>query len=342
MSARADIVPVFVPHWGCPQHCVFCDQRQIAGREERADEDTVAQALEQAAALPKRAGRQLAFYGGSFTAIPVRRQEALLEAAQPYLSRGVIDSIRLSTRPDAIDSAVLERLRRYGVRTVELGAQSMDDRVLALTKRGHSAADVERAARLLRAGGFELILQMMTGLPGDTDGGALETARRLIALRPDGVRIYPTVVVRGTDLYELWRAGRYADNSVEDAVRVCARLVPLFERAGVHILRLGLNPTEELSAGAAVAGAYHPALGELVRGRIWRDRAEALLSEAKASGSVELLVNECAKSQLIGQHRCNIEYLKERFALEKLRVRTAALAPGELRIAAPDRKEAGC
>ena len=148
---------------------------------------------------------------------------------------------------------MLARLRRYGVETVELGAQSMDDEVLRLAGRGHTAEDVVNAAGAVRAAGFHLILQMMTGLPGDSAEKDVETAKKLIALHPDGVRIYPTVIVRDTALYELWRAGRYREHTIEDAVAVCAQLVPLFEEAGVEIIRLGLNPTEELSAGAAVA-----------------------------------------------------------------------------------------
>lgn len=330
MSARAQIIPVFVPHAGCPHDCVFCNQRRIAGQSERATAKTVIQALEQAAALPRGAKRQLAFYGGSFTAIPASEQEELLTAAQPYLSCGVIDSIRLSTRPDAIDQEVLSRLRRFRVETVELGAQSMDDSVLALAGRGHTSKAVEDASYMVRESGFELILQMMTGLPGDTDETAVETARRLIALRPAGVRIYPTVIVRDTVLYELWRAGRYREHTVEDAVRVCAWLVPLFESAGIPILRLGLNPTEELSSGGAVAGAYHPALGELVRSRVLLNRAEELLKDVRPGNHVTLGVNARELSQMIGQHRCNIDALCRTYALSALSVRPAEVKRSEV------------
>ena len=330
MSARAQIVPVFVPHAGCPHACAFCNQRRIAGQSERATAKTVIQALEQAAALPRGAKRQLAFYGGSFTAIPASEQEELLEAAQPYLSSGVIDSIRLSTRPDAVDHEVLSRLRRFQVETVELGAQSMDDRVLALAGRGHTSKDVEDASHMVRDSGFALILQMMTGLPGDTDETAVETARRLIALRPDGVRIYPTVIVRDTVLCELWRAGRYREHTVEDAVRVCSRIVPLFEEAGIPILRLGLNPTEELSSGGAVAGAYHPALGELVRSRVLLNRAEELLKNVQPGSRVTLGVNARELSQMIGQHRGNIDALCRTYALSALSVRSAEVKRGDV------------
>ena len=266
MSARASIIPVFIPHWGCPHACVFCNQRRISGVKHPADAETVRAEVERArTVLPKGERAELAFYGGSFTAIPAEQQEALLSAAKAYLDEGVLSSIRLSTRPDAIDADVLTRLHRYGVETIELGAQSLCDEVLQCAHRGHTAADVENASRLIRTSGFQLILQMMTGLPGDSPERSIRTAEKIIPLKPDGVRIYPTVIVRDTELYDRWRAGEYREHTVEDAVALCARLLPLFEKAGIPVIRLGLNPTEELSGGAAVAGAYHPALGELVR-----------------------------------------------------------------------------
>ena len=321
MSARVSILPVFVPHLGCPHDCVFCNQRRIAGQAQPADAHTVQQLLSAAAALPDTgAKRQLAFYGGSFTAIPEAQQTELLAAAQEGIERGLIDSIRLSTRPDAIDGAVLSRLRRYGVETIEIGAQSLDDEVLRLSGRGHTAEDVRRSARAVKAAGFSLVLQMMTGLPGDTDEKDLATAREIIALRPDAVRIYPTVVVRDTALCELWQRGEYRAHTVEDAVRVCARLLPLFEAAGIPVIRLGLNPTEELTGGAAVAGAYHPALGELVRSRILREKAGALLEGVQPGSRVTLAVQPRLLSQLIGSKRANLTWLCDRFGLRELRV----------------------
>ena len=330
MSARAYILPVFVPHWGCPHACVFCNQRRISGIKKPATAEDVKNTITQSAAfLPKGGKRQLAFYGGSFTAIPVPEQEALLAAAKAALDRGEIDAVRLSTRPDAIDDAVLARLKAYGVETVELGAQSMDDEVLRFAERGHTAADVERASSLIRAAGFKLILQMMTGLPGASDDTDIETARRLIALEPDGVRIYPTVIVRDTALCDLWRAGEYREHTVENAVRVCAKIVPLFEAAGIPIIRLGLNPTEELSGGAAVGGAYHPALGELVKSRIMLEKARALLSGIEPGSRVTLLVGRGKTSQMAGQHRENVRCLTREFALADLKIRERSEADGE-------------
>lgn len=320
MSARACILPVFVPHQGCPHACVFCNQRHISGEKGIVSAETVKHAIVEAALPSKGAKRQLAFYGGSFTAIPMERQLELLGAAKEALDRGEIDSIRLSTRPDAVDETVLNRLRTYGVETIELGAQSMNDEVLRLSGRGHSAADVERASCLIREYGFEMILQMMTGLPGDTAERAVETAKKLIALRPDGVRIYPTVIVRDTALYDLWREGRYREHTVEDAVSVCAVLLPMFDRAGIPVIRLGLNPTEELSGGEAVAGAYHPALGELVKSRILLNRARELLRGVEPGASVVISVPAAKHSQMIGQKRENIRKLCAEFSLQDLQV----------------------
>lgn len=335
MSARECVIPVFVPHLGCPNDCVFCNQRRISGSTKPATADDVNKAIDSAAALlPAGAKRQLAFYGGSFTAIPVPEQLALLSAAKRRLDAGDIDALRLSTRPDAIDGAVLKRLGDFGVETIELGAQSMCDEVLALAGRGHTALDVENASRMIKAAGFRLILQMMTGLPGDTKARSVDTARRIIALKPDGVRIYPTVIVRDTALFDLWQAGLYQEHTVAAAVDYCAALVPLFERAGIPIIRMGLNPTDELSGGAAAGGAYHPALGELVKARIMLDAAREMLRTAAVAprSAVTLGVNQRQISQMAGQHRGNIAALTAEFGLAALKIRPADVKPGEIAI----------
>ena len=331
MSARESIIPVFVPHFGCPNDCVFCNQRRISGSLTPATPEDVKKAVHDAAALPREGvKRQLAFYGGSFTAIPKIEQEALLGAAYELLCAGEIDAIRLSTRPDAIDGEVLSRLKRFRVETVELGAQSMDERVLLLAGRGHTAVDVENASKMIKEAGFRLILQMMTGLPGADDESSIKTAEKLIALKPDGVRIYPTVIVRDTALFDLWQAGRYAEHTVEDAVRVCAKLLPMFDAAGIPVIRLGLNPTDELSNGAAAGGAYHPALGEMVKSRIMRQKAEELLEGIESNSSVTLGVHKSRISQMTGQHRCNIDYLCRKFALKELKIKSADVTEREV------------
>lgn len=326
MSPRRRILPIFVPHAGCPNDCVFCNQKRISGSLLPASGESVRRQLE---LLPPSAGMELAFYGGSFTAIDEAQQLELLEAVRPYRLDGRIASIRLSTRPDAVDERILERLRFYGVETIELGAQSLCDEVLCRSGRGHTASAVRHASRLVKREGFSLVLQMMTGLPGDTPERSLETAREIIALKPDGVRIYPTVIVRDTALEALWRAGKYREHTVEEAVSLCARLLPLFEQAGIPVIRLGLNPSEELSGGAALAGAYHPAFGELVRSRILRKRVEGLLSPADRGAYITLYTAPNRVSPMVGQKRCNIIALTERFSLSGLRVSPDSMLQGD-------------
>ena len=321
--ARNSIIPIFIPHMGCPNECVFCDQRRISGSLLPASGEDVSQTLRKARENGAK-GAELAFYGGSFTAIPEEQQEELLDAARPFLEDGTLRSIRLSTRPDAIDEKILERLKRHGVETVELGAQSMSDAVLYESGRGHSAEDTRRAARLVKKAGMHLILQMMTGLPGADEERDVETARSIAGLAPDGVRIYPTVIVANTPLEDLWREGRYPEHTVEDAVRVCARILPVFDAAGIPVIRLGLNPTEELSGGAAVGGAYHPALGELVRSELMRQAASELLKQSAvpAGASVTLGVAPAKVSMMTGQHRRNLKALREEFSLSGLKIRS--------------------
>ncbi|MGI6028796.1 MAG: elongator complex protein 3 [Candidatus Heteroscillospira sp.] len=315
------IIPIFIPHTGCPMDCVFCNQKRISGSLLPATasdvKNTVEESLEK---LPEGSCPEIAFYGGSFTAIPPEQQVELLESAYAFIRAGLVSSIRLSTRPDAIDTPRLDRLEKYGVKTIELGSQSMDDGVLLETNRGHTAAHTVAAAELIRSRGFTLILQMMTGLPGSDDEKDVDTAKRLAALKPDGVRIYPTVIVRDTELYERWLNGKYAEHTVEDAVRVCARILPIFEAAGIPVIRLGLNPTEELSGGGAVGGAYHPALGELVLSRLMLSRMLPMLEPYRGAECVTLSVPPSRVSAAVGHKRCNVGYIRQNLDISRLKI----------------------
>lgn len=331
MTPKRRIIPVFVPHVGCPNNCVFCDQKKISGAVEPASAKDVVRAIEDAAAvLPEGETAELAFYGGSFTAIPQKEQEALLASAHQY--KNFITSIRVSTRPDGIDKERLETLKKYGVKTVELGAQSLDNEVLRMSGRGHLAEDTERAANLVKEYGFNLILQMMTGLPGDTAQRTLETARKIIGLRPDGVRIYPTVIIKDTPLEEMWRHGAYTEHTVADAIEWCAPAVRMFWEANVDIIRIGLNPTEGLSEGTAVAGAYHPALGSLVYSRIYLDAARTVLSKAPRYEKVTLGVLPESVSFMTGNRRENIIALEKEFLPVKIKIKGTDAERGEVKL----------
>ncbi len=320
MNARKQIIPVFIPHLGCPHDCVFCNQKRISGSLLPARADDIVRAIDSGLEkLPAGSMPQLALYGGSFTAIPAREQEQLLAAAGKYIDSGRLTGIRVSTRPDAIDTQTLDRLSYFGVDTIELGAQSMIDEVLYASGRGHTAADTEKAAGLIKSRGLRLILQMMTGLPSSSFQRDLETARRIASLSPDGVRIYPTVIIKDTALYDMWEKGKYAGHSIEDAVKVCSEIVPIFETQGIPIIRLGLNPTDDLSAGSAAGGAYHPALGELVRSRIMLQRARQLL-DGISGESIVLGVHPSEMSIMIGQHRCNIRAICDEFGFKRVKI----------------------
>ena len=332
--AKETIIPVFVPHLGCPHRCVFCNQHRISGQGKPATAADVARALQKARFLGIK-NAELAFYGGSFTAISAEKQTELLTAAREGFSDGTVASLRVSTRPDCISEEILLRLRSFGVGTIELGCQSADDAVLSASGRGHDAACITLSAQKIKRHGFSLILQMMTGLPESTPAKDLATAKTLAALRPDGVRIYPTVILRDSELYDLWRAGHYTEHTVETAVALCADILPVFESAGIPVIRLGLNPTEELSSGEAVAGAYHPAFGELVRSELLFRLACEKIEAAPGEGGLCLAVAPRDLSAMIGQHKSNLSRLRAFCAPRSLRVvADAACPPREIQLTA--------
>ncbi|MGM9638411.1 MAG: elongator complex protein 3 [Butyricicoccaceae bacterium] len=318
---KRSILPIFIPHLGCPHNCVFCDQKQIAAQQAPTPVQAAAQVE---AGLDRARQPQIAFYGGSFTAIGREAMTAYLEAVQPFLRDGRCAGIRLSTRPDAVDDGVLDLLARYGVDTIELGAQSMSDEVLRKAGRGHRAADTSEAARRVKAHGFELILQMMVGLPGSTAEDERQTARQLAALGPDGVRIYPTCVLAHTPLYDLYRQGLYQPLTVDGAVEICADLLDIFEKRSVPVIRLGLNPTEALSGGAVKAGAYHPALGELVFSERFYRRMLPLLPRGVPC---TVVVPEKMLSIAIGQKKRNLERFRQAGCMISIRGEKGCLRP---------------
>ncbi len=300
-------VALFVVHKGCPHMCSFCNQRSISGSRKditAKDIHEAAQTAIDSLSETQAAGGEIAFFGGSFTMVERGYMLSLLEAAYEYVEKGIFKGIRISTRPDGIDREICEILKKYGVTAVELGAQSLDDRVLELNERGHTAQQVENACRLLKEYGFETGLQMMTGLYGSGDSDSIETAEKIIALAPDTVRIYPTVVIKGTKLYELMKSGGFVPKGIEETVELCARLIPMFENAGIKVIRVGLHSGGGVEEGFA-GGAYHPALRELCEGRIYYNAALGEL-EKKGKGRYVLSVNGKEISKMTGQKKQNL------------------------------------
>ena len=299
-------IAVFVPHNGCPNQCSFCNQRTISGSATQPSPMDVISACEKAMQGGcEDSVVQLAFFGGSFTAIDRGYMVSLLDAAQLYIKNGFINGgIRISTRPDCIDEEILSLLKKYGVRAIELGAQSMDDTVLYLNRRGHTAEDVENAARLIKSADFELGLQMMTGLYGSTPEESIATAERFISLSPDTVRIYPTVVLPGTALAELYQSGEYKVPSLEESVELCSYLLEMFDKAGINVIRLGLHAQQDVCDGY-LAGGYHPALRELCEGEIYFRKIKSALG-SKPKGDYEITVSSGEISKAVGQKKKNI------------------------------------
>ncbi|MBI5469073.1 MAG: radical SAM protein [Deltaproteobacteria bacterium] len=262
------IIPIFIPFGGCPNRCVFCDQEGITGEEKMPTLKETADTIDSYLSTWKgRGGKEIAFYGGSFTALPEEAQLEYLKTAFGYVSGGRVDSVRVSTRPDRVTPEIIEYLKRYGVGTVELGAQSMSDEVLRASGRGHTAKSTADAVRLLRDGGFKVGLQFMPGLPGDDKGTVLRTTEEIISLKPDFVRVYPTLVLKNTPLHRMYLSESYRPWTLEDMVELCSLVYDLLTDAGVPVVRMGLQPTADLERNL-VAGPYHPSFRQLVEGRL--------------------------------------------------------------------------
>ncbi|MDD6800183.1 MAG: radical SAM protein [Firmicutes bacterium] len=304
MKKHANI-PVFIPHLGCPNNCVFCNQRSISGASS-FDESKVKDEIEKAlGSIDRETEAEIAYFGGSFTGIDRNLMIRLLETAEKYIQSGRVSSIRLSTRPDYIDKEILDILSRYGVKNIELGIQSMNDRVLALSKRGHTSADSERACRMIVEAGFGLVGQMMIGLPGSCAEDEIETAKRICALGASGARIYPTAVFAGTELDAMRQNGSYAPLGLEDAVvRACGAL-RVFRKNGVFVLRVGLCENAGLHGESGIAaGVYHPAFGELCESRLVSETIEKTLRCGGIDARGRLLTVRVPKnmmSKVIGQ-----------------------------------------
>lgn len=308
-------IPIFVPELACPFQCVFCNQEKISGHRNIPDRNEIINTIEDHLNTYKFKERfvEVGFFGGSFTGIPIDKQQYFLEIIKPYISSGVIQGIRLSTRPDYINDVNLKMLNENHVTTIELGAQSFDDDVLKKTCRGHTANQIEIASRMILDHGFRLGLQMMIGLPGDTIEKAVFTANKIIESGAHETRIYPTLVIKDTALHRWYSQKKYRPLSLEQAVDWTKTIIPLFEDAGVTIIRVGLHPSDGLISGdELVDGPFHPSFKELVISSIWTDLLAPILRNTTTK-NIEIHVPSKEINYAIGHKSANKKMLLERF-----------------------------
>ncbi len=323
MPKKQITIPVFIPHSGCPHCCVFCNQWRVTGLFEKITSDSVHKIIERyLSAAAETIGKvEIAFFGGSFTAIPQIEQIEYLKAVKPYIENGVIEAVRISTRPDYIDRNILEVLKLYNVKTIELGVQSFSDRVLTASGRGHNSQHVIDAVSLLKEYGFRVGIQLMPGLPADDYETSIQSAVKAVELFPDDVRIYPAVVLKDTEMEVLYNENKFVPLTIEEAVDRCSVMYGMFIEKGINVIRMGLHPMD-LSGGAVVAGPYHEALGFLIKSRYRRGIFEKVVKDAAGnnpeSGVLSIMLPDKMKEEYIGMRKENILYLKEKYKLLKL------------------------
>jgi len=335
MSKKQVTIPVFIPHSGCPQKCVFCNQWKSSGCRETADAASVRMKIEEYLRhIPESVTRiEVAFFGANFTGIPDAQQRELLAAALCFKEQGLIQGIRLSTRPDYITEKDLDLLQRYAVDTVELGVQSFFDDILTAAGRGHSVSDVYGAVRRLSERGIGFVLQLMTGLPGDTREASFTSARLAAELKPEGMRIFPAVVLRDTGLEEMYRRGDYAPLSLEEAVDRCAEMYRIITASGIPVIRTGLHPLEN-DTESVIAGPYHTAFGFLVKSRLKRGILVRHIDHARNSmtsaySRIHITVPFRDYGEYIGHKKENLRYLAQQFAPLKVEYTLSDTDTGE-------------
>ncbi|NLY47109.1 MAG: radical SAM protein [Tissierella sp.] len=319
------IIPIFVPHYGCPHDCIFCNQKKITNVSTTTTPGDVENIIEEYLTyFWKDRVVEVAFYGGSFTAIDIEVQSRLLEVPYRYKENGIIQEIRLSTRPDTINHKILENLKKYKVDTIELGVQSLDLDVLEASDRGHSVEDVYGSVKLIKEYGFNLGLQMMVGLPGDNKKKSILTAMDFIKMSPDIVRIYPTLVIKDTYLATLYEKKEYKPLTVEEAVDICTILLILFYLENINVIRVGLQPTDNIQMGMdVVSGPFHPAFRQLVEANIYKVALEEyIINNGYDTNGKTLIItaNSSMISSISGQKSANINYLKEKFGFNKIKI----------------------
>ena len=317
------IIPIFVPHLGCPNDCIFCNQKSISGQKKNITKEDAKHTIEKFLRnVDGDSQIEIAFYGGSFTAIEEKLQEELLQVAYEYVKKGQVESIRISTRPDCIDKKILKRLKKYKVKTIELGVQSANDYILKRANRGHTFEDVKKASRMIRWNGFKLGHQMMVGLPESTRIDEINTAKALIKLKPKIIRIYPVLVIKNTKLEKEFEEGTYEPMTLVQAIETCKELVRLFADNKIDIIRIGLQNTDEITdpsedKSEVVAGPYHPAFRQLVESALWYDSIVGKIKKLNVKvKKVEVTVNPIDANNVIGHKRENVEKLKDTYDVE--------------------------
>ncbi len=311
------IIPLFIPHRGCTHHCVFCNQKKITASLTDIGPDDVQTIMETrlASLLPLHIETlEAAFFGGSFTGLPLELQESLLNAVIPYKIKNQIQKIRLSTRPDYINHQILNLLQTHSVDIVELGAQSFDDNVLLLSERGHTGMQTQNACKRLQNAGFSLGIQLMIGLPGDTPSKSINSARRAVELKPDFVRIYPTVILENTPLACQYRNGTFQPFSFEELVHTAKEMVRIFDKSNIPVIRLGLKSTDNICITTDLGGTYHPAFRQIVEGQLAMDSMVDQINRYKVqSGVISFSANSKSFSNMIGHHGENKKNLHALF-----------------------------
>ena len=334
------IIPIFVPHLGCPNDCIFCNQKSISGQKKNMTKEEAKKIIDGylSSIKEEEAQIEIAFYGGSFTAIEENRQEELLETAYEYIKEGKVESIRVSTRPDYIDKEILKRLKRYKVKTIELGVQSANDYILKRANRGHTFADVKKASRMIRWNGFKLGHQMMVGLPESTRIDEMNTAKALIKLKPKMIRIYPVLVVKNTPLEKDYQEGKYDALPLVQAVEICKELVRMFADKNIEIIRVGLQNTDEIAepgkeTSEVVAGPYHPAFRQLVESAMWYDAIVGKIKKLNVKvKEVEVTVNPIDANNVIGHKKENILKLKDTYDVDLILKQDEEMKQGKSKI----------
>ena len=334
------IIPIFVPHLGCPNDCIFCNQRSISGQQKMITKEEIKTSIENylKSIKSRNAKIEVAFFGGSFTGIDEQKQEEFLQVAYEFIKQGKIQSIRISTRPDYINRKILKRLKKYKVDTIELGVQSTNDYILRRCNRGHCFADVKKASKMIRWYGFKLGHQMMVGLPESTRLDEINTAKELIKLKPKMVRIYPVLVIKNTKLEKEFMDEKYTPLTVVQAVETCKEVMSMFNQKGIDVIRVGLQNTDEITdpnieGSEVVAGPYHPAFRQLVESGLWYDTIVSKIKKLNVKvKKVQVTVNPYDANNVIGHKRENIGKLKDMYSLDLIVKQDDAVKQGRLEL----------